>query len=76
VAVQLMTGSPATANFDDDYIVESVAELVRGRARHPRVTVMLDTFETIDRGYNPRHGLIDRLGNLTPAGRSLTLTRD
>jgi predicted phosphodiesterase len=76
VAVQLMTGSPATANFDDDYIVESVAELVRGRARHPRVTVMLDTFETIDRGYNPRHGLIDRLGNLTPAGRSLTLSRD
>lgn len=75
VAVQLMTGSPATANFDDDYIVESVTELVRSRARHPLVTVMLDTFETIDRGYNPRHGLIDRRGNLTPAGRSLTLSR-
>ncbi len=71
-AVQLMTGNPETANFDEEYIEEGVLELMRNRDAFPLVSLMLDTFETFDRGFNPRAGLIDRVGNLTAAGRALT----
>jgi hypothetical protein len=39
------------------------------------VSVHIDTFVDVDRGYNPRHGLLDRHYNFRPAGRALAMER-
>jgi 3',5'-cyclic AMP phosphodiesterase CpdA len=71
VNVRLADTNPAIANFDDDAIAERVlaaAELAGGLEN---VEVQLDTFVDVDRGYNPRHGLLDRRYNFRKAGRAL-----
>ena len=35
------------------------------------MTLQLDTFADIDRGYHPRYGLLDRRYNFRAAGRML-----
>jgi len=36
-----------------------------------RAELQIDTFMSLDRGYSPRTGLIDRLGNLTQVGHRI-----
>jgi hypothetical protein len=42
-------------------------EAVRAARRHPGAAIFLDTFMDHDRGYYPRHGLIDRRFDPRPA---------
>jgi len=60
--------NPAVANFDDELILEKVRVAVEAAETLKRTTVEVDTLIDIDRGYNPRHGLLDRRCNLRPAG--------
>lgn len=69
--IRLAHISPAIANFDDAAIVERVAEAVAIAPRLERTNLQLDTFADIDRGYHPRHGLLDRRFNFRTAGRFL-----
>jgi hypothetical protein len=60
--------SSESRRFDDDAAVsERVAQAVEAALRHPDVRVFLDGFMDHDRGYYPRHGLIDRRYNPRPA---------
>ena len=59
------------ANFDDEAIRDRVLEAARMAPSLPALSVQLDTFVDVDRGYNPRHGLLDRHYNFRPAGRAL-----
>ena len=69
--VRLANPNPAIANFDDEAIARRVAEGVGAAGGLEAVAVHLDTFVDVDRGYNPRHGLLDRHYNFRPAGRAL-----
>ena len=69
--VRLANENPAIANFDDQLILERVRAAAESAAALERTTVEIDTLIDIDRGYNPRHGLLDRRCNLRPAGRWL-----
>jgi hypothetical protein len=66
--VRLADENPAVANFDDDLILERVKVAVEATETLKRTTVEIDNLIDIDRGYNPRHGLLDRRCNLRPAG--------
>lgn len=63
--------NPAQANFDDALISERLLAALQTLRALPRVQLQCDTFEDIDRGYAPRHGLVDRLSNLRPVARRL-----
>ena len=69
--VRLTHANPAVANFDDELILERVRVAVEAAATLKRTTLEIDTLIDIDRGYGPRHGLLDRRCNLRPAGRWL-----
>ncbi len=69
--VRLADENPAAANFDDAAIAARVEAAVEAASRLARTSVQLDTFADVDRGYNPRNGLIDRHHDLRPAGRML-----
>ena len=59
----LRRSNPADANFDLPAITARCKEAVSLAERHS-ITVQIDTFEDVDRGYGPRYGMIDRLANL------------
>ncbi len=65
-AVRFADRNPAQPNFDDDAIKRQLALALQAAARFENVEVQCDTFEDIDRGYCPRHGLIDRRSNFRP----------
>ena len=69
--IRLADQNPAIANFDDELIAERVIEAVKCADALANTSLQLDTFADIDRGYNPRHGLIDRHYNFRKAGRWL-----
>ena len=71
VNVRLADANPAVANFDDEAIRERVLAAVRMAPSLPALSLQLDTFVDVDRGYNPRHGLLDRHYNFRAAGRAL-----
>lgn len=71
INVRLAPASPAENNFDDDRIARRVLEVKRLAIKHTSVLFQLDTFSDIDRGYSPRHGLVDKLFNLRSAGLEL-----
>lgn len=60
----LRPGNPAHQNIDDTAIAQRLHQAIALLQENPGVELMLDTFEDIDRGYGPRHGLIDRLSNI------------
>lgn len=62
---------PAAANFDDEAIATRVRQAVETIRTLRNVDIQFDTFADVDRGYHPRHGLVDQLYNLRPAGRFL-----
>jgi Calcineurin-like phosphoesterase len=69
--VRLASENPAIANFDDQSICARVKAAVAVADNLKRTTVEVDTLIDIDRGYHPRHGLLDRRCNFRSAGRWL-----
>ena len=63
--------NPAIANFDDRAIAARVGEAADIAPALERTSLQFDTFADIDRGYHPRHGLLDGRYNFRPAGRVL-----
>ncbi|MEM8744901.1 MAG: hypothetical protein AAGF14_09730, partial [Pseudomonadota bacterium] len=71
--IRLADVNPAEPNFDDDAILGRVRDATALVAPLDHVTLQLDTYVDIDRGYHPRHGLLDGRSNFRPAGRFLAL---
>ncbi|MGI9480067.1 MAG: hypothetical protein ACR2PI_25425, partial [Hyphomicrobiaceae bacterium] len=71
VNIRLANPNPAIANFDDDAIAARVAQAVAMAPTLKSISLQIDTFVDVDRGYNPRHGLLDRHYNFRAAGRAL-----
>ena len=69
--VELPRAGEARIHDDDRAVARRVLEARQASEVHRAVRIYLDTFEDKDRGYNPRHGLIDRRGNTRLAGRVL-----
>lgn len=69
--IKLADPNPATANFNDDAIMERLRDALDIAKDFDHVSLQLDTFADIDRAYHPRHGLIDRRSNFRAAGRWL-----
>ena len=69
--ILLPRGGEGVAFTDDAAITARVTAAFRAARAYPDVTVVLDTTMDHDRGYFPRHGLIDRRGNPRPAFREL-----
>jgi predicted phosphodiesterase len=63
VVVELPRGSESAMLDDDEVVAARVAEAARAASSQPDVDVFLDGFMDHDRGYYPRHGLIDRSFN-------------
>ncbi|MEL6374259.1 MAG: metallophosphoesterase [Pseudomonadota bacterium] len=63
VNLRLSHVDPAVANTDDEAIARTLGAALRSAAQHG-CTLQCDTFEDVDRGYHPRHGLVNRRGNL------------
>ena len=63
INVKLSSDNPAEYLRDDNYVANMAAESVMAACVAPNVTVFLDTFMDIDRGYFPRTGLYDRRYN-------------
>ena len=72
INVRFANANPAIANFDDDLILQRYQQIVLATNNCEKVALHFDTFADIDRGYNPRHGFVDRLFNLRALGKSLT----
>jgi len=71
IYLRLANSNPALANFDDVKIAERIRTALSLLAGNSKLTLYVDTYMDIDRGYSPRHGLIDRLGNLRIIGNEL-----
>jgi len=67
VNLQLPRNGEAVPFTDDDAVAARVVEAVRSARSHPDAVIFLDTFMDHDRGYYPRHGLIDRRFDPRPA---------
>ncbi len=63
VRVQLPRGGEGVAFTDDLAVAARVVEAALGAWAHPDLTVLVDTLVDHDRGYFPRHGLLDRRCN-------------
>ena len=63
--------NPAKPNFDDDRIADRLIAALEVVRQFSNVGIQIDTFEDIDRGYAPRHGLVDRHSNLRPVAQRL-----
>lgn len=59
---------PGTCSGDDEAIAGYVLKLLAA-ATIPGCTIMLDMFADLDRGYYPRHGVVDRRYDPRIAGR-------
>ncbi len=63
--------NPANANFDDEKILARLVAALEAAEALDNVDVQCDTFEDIDRGFSPRHGLLDRQSNFRPVAQHL-----
>ncbi len=69
--VELPRGGEGQAFVDDAAVANRVVESLVAASAFPQVAVFLDGFVDHDRGYFPRHGLLDRSGSPRPAHRAL-----
>jgi len=67
VNIRLASENPAHYNQDDRLIAAQVAESLVAAFAFENITLFIDTFIDLDRGYFPRHGLFDRRYNPRPA---------
>jgi 3',5'-cyclic AMP phosphodiesterase CpdA len=70
ISVKLGPAKSAAASPTEASVVGDVAEAITCAWSNSRLAVFLDTFQTIDRGYFVRPGLIDRRCNPTLAGKA------
>ena len=63
VNVRLSHDDPSQGNFDAQRIADRINTCQKWAEDNAHFHLQLDTFEDIDRGYGPRFGLVDRLGN-------------
>ena len=61
--IEIPRGTERQAHTNDWAVARPVAEAALAARAFPSVHVYLDTFIDKDRGYYPRHGLVDRRGN-------------
>jgi len=71
INLRIAPSNPAEENSDDVRITQRIHSALHYCDHSDKLSLLLDTFMDVDRGYSPRRGLVDRLGNLTPAGISL-----
>lgn len=71
----LMPEGPNDQAMDDGDVLARVERLFATATRFASIDFILDGFTDIDRGYYPRAGLVDRRGNLRPAGEWLRQRR-
>ncbi|MCP5083353.1 MAG: hypothetical protein GY948_16830 [Alphaproteobacteria bacterium] len=69
--IKLAARNPAIANFDDEIIAARLEQALGALGSLQNVSLQVDTYADIDRGYHPRNGLIDRRSNLRLAGRRI-----
>ena len=69
--IKLSDTNPAMANFDDEAIAGRIGDALETVKGLENMTLQLDTYSDIDRGYHPRHGLLDGRSNFRVAGRYL-----
>lgn len=69
--IKLATRNPATPNFDDEASAIRLKQALDLAKDLSAISLQVDTYADIDRGYHPRYGLIDRRSNLRAAGRLL-----
>ena len=67
VIVDLPRSTESSMFDDDEVLAHHVAAAARAAGSEDEVAVFLDAFVDHDRGYYPRHGLIDRVYNPRPA---------
>jgi len=63
VVVELPRRSESVVFDDDDAVARCVGDAAQASVANPQTAVFLDGFIDHDRGYYPRHGLIDRAFN-------------
>ena len=64
VNLRLSNTNPAKSNFNEKKIKNKIKKLIDFSKENEGLEIFCDTFEDIDRGYNPRLGLIDRFCNI------------
>ncbi len=69
--LRVAANNPAANIRDDAAILRAVVELYAAALAVPEVSMFVDPFMDIDRGYFVRHGLIDRRCNLRAAGMAV-----
>ena len=67
---------PDKARTDHVAVAHQVAAATITAHAFPRISLFFDTFIDMDRGYFPRHGLIDRRCNLGPAGYAVKVVHE
>ncbi len=65
--IRMSLGSPGTAQADETWVANRVAEALAAAAAYSVAHVYPDTFADVDRGYFVRQGVVDRLYNPRPA---------
>ena len=63
--IRLAPSNPADANTDADALAATIMAAQKLSHEHHDIAFMLDSFESFDRGYHPRLGLIDTLSNIS-----------
>ena len=71
VVVAMPRGAEGRAAVDDEATAQRAVAAFDAALAHPDAIVVLDTTMDHDRGYYPRHGLIDRRGTPRTAYRAL-----
>jgi hypothetical protein len=65
--LELARGTERQAHTNDEAVARRVADGAVAARAFRSVHLFVDTFVDKDRGYYPRHGLVDRRGNLRPS---------
>jgi len=71
INLKLSKSNPAEANANEQAISDRICLALELTDSIDRAELQIDTLMTLDRGYSPRTGLLDRLGNLTQVGRRI-----
>ena len=63
--------STTDLGVDNKKLITRLKRAIFLQKKYSFIDLQLDTFVSVDRGYHPRTGLIDRLSNFTNIGKSL-----
>ena len=64
INVKFALANPADENINREQIAGLISKVAQLSAQHTDIGFILDTYESFDRGYHPRLGLIDTLSNI------------